>query len=189
MSDPLSGVVLSSDVAATLPRMRFASTKFDGSLHYRFPVSVVERRDTMLAIWIHAGEQLESYRGVRRATSHYLGLYWTDRHYNVEALFHPDWRPKRYYVNIASPADWSDGTLRLIDLDLDLIMPAEAGEPMVDDEDEFEAHQVRWGYPPELVARCRQTCEAVADEMRRRTGLFDGRLFQWRPGQPLPDLD
>ncbi len=167
--------------------MQFASRKYDGSLHYRFPVTPVEERDGLLAVWLRAGERLDSYRGSRTTTSHYLCLYWTDRYCNVEALFHPDWRPKRYYVNIATPADWSDGTLRCVDLDLDLIMPHDAADPVVDDEDEFVLHSAKWSYPADLIATCRETCEAVAERMRRNAPPFDGRLFDWRPGQPLPD--
>jgi uncharacterized protein len=169
------------------PVMWLHSTKFDGSLHYRHAVTPVRRDDGFLAVYLRLGERLESYRGVQIHPHHELGLYWADRHYNVWVVWREDWRPHRYYVNIATPATWSDGTLRCVDLDLDLLLESDGREPRLDDEDEFAEHSRRWGYPPPLLATCHDACREVATMMRQRDWPFDGRLFDWRPGGPWPN--
>lgn len=175
----------------TSPRdaMLFHSTKFDGSLHYRFEVEVVHRDRTLIAVHTAAGTPITSYRGQWLAKHPMLCLYWTDRSWNLAVSWHPDGRPRSHYVNIASPATWSDGVLRCVDLDLDLIRSADEDRVIVDDADEFELHRVKWAYPDDLVATCRETCDAVADLLGRRVPPLDGRLYAWKPGQPLPPLE
>jgi protein associated with RNAse G/E len=88
-------------------------------------------------------------------------------------------------VNIATPAVWHDGTLRFVDLDLDVIWSADSGEILLDDEDEFELHQVRFGYPSDLIEQVWRSADEVREMMARRAYPFDGSLFTWRPdGSP-----
>lgn len=44
----------------------------------------------------------------------------------------------------------------MVDLDLDVILTRE-GHLFLDDEDEFEQHQVELGYPPDVVALAERT--------------------------------
>jgi len=96
-------------------------------------------------------------------------------------MWYVDWRPRMHYVNVATPATWSDGTLRFIDLDLDVIWRSDTGEVILDDEDEFALHQVRFGYPSDLIARAWRTGGEVRDMIARRSYPFDGSLHRWRP--------
>lgn len=161
------------------------STKYDGSLHYRYPLTVVREEADLLTLYASPGRVCDSYRGQMTATYHSLELYWSDRFYNLTVMWHADWRPRMHYVNIATPATWNDGTLRFIDLDLDVIWRAESGEVILDDEDEFELHQVRFGYPSELIAQVQQAADDVRELIARAVYPFDGSLFAWRPdGSP-----
>ena len=72
-----------------------------------------------------------------------------------------------HYVNIATPATWDDGTLRFVDLDLDVIWRADSGEVILDDEDEFALHQVRFGYPSDLIEQARRSGEEVRELIAR----------------------
>jgi uncharacterized protein len=100
-------------------------------------------------------------------------------------MWHPDWRPRMHYVNIATPAAWHDGTLRFIDLDLDVIWRADSGEVILDDEDEFELHQVRFDYPSDLIEQVRRSGDEVRQLIAQSVYPFDGSLFAWRPdGSP-----
>ncbi len=166
--------------------MLFDSTKHGGGLHYRFPTQVVHRSDTLLAVFRGTGVEMESYRGRWIAGIHMLCLAWTDRWWNLCVHWDADWTPREHYVNIATPADWSGGSLRLCDLDLDVLLRERDGSVTLHDADEFEEHSARWSYPPELVETCLRTSVEVAAMMRRREWPFDGSLFAWRPGQPLP---
>ncbi len=168
--------------------MLFHSTKFDGSLHYRFEVERVHEAPNLLVTYRSPGVPMESYRGSWASRYHLLLLHWTDRHWNLCIHWHADWSPKEHYVNIATPACWADGVLRLSDLDLDLILPNGANEPRLDDADEFERHRKQLAYPDDLVNICWRTVDDVRDQMRRGLPPFDGALFAWRPGLALPGL-
>ena len=161
------------------------STKYDGSLHYRYPLTVVQEDVDLFILYGCPGTVCDSYRGQLTAKYHSLELYWSARFYNLTVMWHADWRPRMHYVNIATPAAWDDGTLRFIDLDLDVIWHADSGEVILDDEDEFELHQVRFGYPSDLIAQVRQGADEVRQLMARLAYPFDGSLFAWRPdGSP-----
>ena len=169
--------------------MLFHSTKYDGSLHYRFEVDVVHEEPGFIAVYTATGVPMVSYRGSWPAKNHMLGLYWPDRPWNLLVSWTPPWVPRSHYVNIATPATWSDGVLRCCDLDLDLILPHGKEEVVLDDEDEFDLHRAKWAYPDDLVAQCRASCDEITAAMLRPEPLFDGRLLAWRPGLPLPSLE
>lgn len=161
------------------------STKYDGSLHYRYQASVVREEPGLLVLYGTYGTPLNSYRGQFRAAHHTLEFYWSDRFYNLIVMWHADWRPSKHYVNIATPATWHDGALRFIDLDLDVIWRAATGEVILDDEDEFALHQSRFGYPDDLIARVWRSSEEVRAMIAQRRSPFDGSLHTWRPnGSP-----
>lgn len=157
------------------------STKYDGSLHYRYAMQIVRREPGLLLLYAAAGTPIESYRGQFVAEYHTLEWYWSDRCYNLSVIWHGDWRPRMHYVNIATPASWDDGTLRFVDLDLDVVWLADNDNVFLDDEDEFALHQERFGYPADLIARCWRSSADVRDMIARREYPFDGSLHAWRP--------
>lgn len=157
------------------------STKYDGSLHYRYDAALVHESAELLMIYVPPGTPIDCYRGQHVARYHSLGLLWADRSYNLEVSWYADWRPRMHYVNVATPATWHDGTIRFIDLDLDVIWRAENDEVILDDEDEFALHQLRFGYPSDLIARCWQSSMDVRELIAQRTYPFDGSLNAWRP--------
>jgi len=169
---------------ATGDRLPVASTKYDGSLHYRYALTVVSIADGALRAWAPAGTHLDSYRGSRPASRHMLHVHWIDRDYNLEVMWEPDWTPNKHYVNIALPSRWDDGTLRFVDLDLDLIWRPD-GQVVLDDADEFAEHRLRFAYPPELVDRAWAAVAEVRGLMERRVPPFDGLLYDWRPDPVL----
>ena len=157
------------------------SAKYDGSLHYRYPTTVVREEPGLLVLYLAPGTLLDSYRGQMVATQHTLQFYWSDRFYNLSVNWEQDWHPRSHYVNIATPASWHDGTLRFIDLDLDIIWRAATGEVILDDEDEFLLHQARFGYSADLIDRAWRSSTDVRDMIARRAYPFDGSLHTWRP--------
>ena len=78
------------------------------------------------------------------------------------------------YVDMATPAVLDGSVVRAVDLDLDVIR-RESGEWYVDDEDEFEEHRVRYGYPAEVVAARHE----VWADATTGAGAFDGRSAAW----------
>ena len=157
------------------------STKFDGSLHYRYPTTIVRETPDLLVLYMPPGIPLDSYRGQLVTKQHTLQFYWLDRFYNLHVNWDADWQPRSHYVNIATPATWHDGVLRFVDLDLDIIWRATTGEVILDDEDEFAQHQQRFGYSAELIEQAWHSSEDVRAMIAQRAYPFDGSLHSWRP--------
>lgn len=157
------------------------STKYDGSLHYRYEIAPVAEMPGERRVYLAPGTPLESYRGGWPSRYPMLMLYWSDRPYNLHLSWFTDWRVRQYYVNIALPASWDEEVVRFVDLDLDIIWKPELGPPLVDDEDEFEAHRSRFGYPEALVRQAREAVVEVMGLMEARAWPFDGSLEGWRP--------
>lgn len=74
--------------------------------------------------------------------------------------------PTAIYVDVTDRPRWADGTVRAIDLDLDVVKRWE-GTVLVDDEDEFAEHQVELGYPADVVAAAQRSCDALVAAIAR----------------------
>lgn len=162
------------------------STKYDGSLHYRYPAQIVRAEPGLLVLHRSRGAPIENYRGSFTGDLLTLEFYWSDRHYNLIVQWLDGWRPYMHYVNIATPATWHDGALRYVDLDLDVIWKAQTDAIILDDEDEFALHQTRFGYPPDLIAQAWRTRDEVRALLEQRAPPFDGLLYNWRPHGRAP---
>jgi uncharacterized protein len=86
---------------------------------------------------------------------------WWTLHYNGPA------RPVTHFVDITTQPVMADGRMEMIDLDLDLLV-MDGGSVLVEDEDEFELHQVVLRYSPEMIQR------AIAETKRIEADLLDG---------------
>lgn len=82
------------------------------------------------------------------------------------------------YVDITTPPAWDAGTVRAVDLDLDVIRRVD-DSVFVDDEDEFAEHQVTLGYPDDVVRAATSACLQVRHAVARRLAPFDGSHEPW----------
>lgn len=56
------------------------------------------------------------------------------------------------YADVTLPAQWlSETELDIVDIDLDVVKSTHTGEISLLDEDEFAEHQIRYGYPPDVI--------------------------------------
>ncbi len=156
------------------------STKYDGSLHYHYPMQVVREEPGLVVTYVAPGVPVASYRGAMTTARHTLAYFWLDRPYNLHINWRADWTPLSHYVNVATPASWDQGVLRFIDLDLDVIWRHD-NSLVLDDEDEFEHHRTIFSYPPDLVAESWRSRDEICDLIQRRVHPFDGSLYAWRP--------
>jgi protein associated with RNAse G/E len=159
-----------------------SSTKYDGSLHYRYSCAVAADDGDRLLAFAPAGTPMHSYRGARSAPRHFLRVHDTSSFWNLEVMWEPDWRPNKHYVNIAMPSTWDDGTLRFVDLDLDISWWAD-GRVLLLDTEEFAEHRERFGYPDWLVEQAWAAVDEVRGLISRRAAPFDGALYGWRPSR------
>ncbi|WP_051217923.1 DUF402 domain-containing protein [Nocardioides insulae] len=82
------------------------------------------------------------------------------------------------YTDITTPAEWDDDVLRAVDLDLDIVTRSD-GTTTIDDEEEFEEHQLLYGYPPEIITMAEESAERVYDDVVARRPPYDGTAAGW----------
>lgn len=169
-------------------RLAVASTKYDGSLHYRYEFELVAADARRLIAYGPAGTACRSYRGDFPAPRAGLLVHLAGTDWNLEVMWDADGTPNKHYVNIALPSTWDDGVLRFVDLDLDVIARAD-GTVLLDDADEFAEHRVRFGYPPAVVERAERAADEVLALARASRSPFDGSLYAWRPGDGPERID
>jgi len=86
----------------------------------------------------------------------------------------------RVYADVTTVPVWADGALSCVDLDLDVIERFD-GAVFVDDEDEFAAHSVRYGYPSEVVSWAQAACDQLVVDLRSGAAHFAEPLAaRWR---------
>ncbi len=143
--------------------VRVASTKYDGSWHYEFDAQLLAHEGPMLRLLVTEGTPFTGYRGEGAIRTTFTALFWSDRDYNLYHNHRPMGRRRiTSYANVALPAVLDGDVLRWVDLDLDVIVDANGGV-VLDDEDEFEDHRLRFAYPRDVVARA----IAARDELLR----------------------
>ena len=94
------------------------------------------------------------------------------------AAFHAPGAETWVYVDMTTPPVWDGPTLRAVDLDLDVIR-MQNGWVLVDDEDEFAEHQVRYGYPAEVVAAAQASCDELVRAVNAGQPPYDGTHQRW----------
>jgi uncharacterized protein len=99
------------------------------------------------------------------------------------ATFYADPAPVHIYVDITTPSTLTAGGVVTTDLDLDVVRPRD-GAVWVDDEDEFAVHQVRFGYPTEVIRDATAVCGRVLRAVVDAEPPFDGVADRWLPQVP-----
>jgi len=154
--------------------VRVERRKWPDAPHYGTTGTVLGHDDRGVWVGTKAGSTIvlpdgSERRGDRSAIWYvphddwYLLHYW---HEHPEVLL---------YVDICTPAVWTERGARTIDLDFDVIVWCEAmgrGIELVD-VNEFEEHRVALGYPDALVADARRAAADVLERVRAARPPFD----------------
>ncbi len=149
-----------------------ASEKWGGHPHYRGLVHHLGADEHGDWLWGPAGRTI--YRGDAglftaaqdALTAIIPGAWWAP----VWFVDHPE---IDLYVNINTPAVRDADRFVSTDLDLDVIRFTD-GRVEVVDRDEFELHQVQYGYPDHIVVRTEAATAEALDLVLRRVAPFDG---------------
>ncbi len=167
--------------------IRSASTKYDGSIHYEFDTYLIDHVDGCLRLWIPAGTPNNGYRGPGVFERDALAVFFPDdprRGFNV--FLHQQPYPGLDMVmasDMLMNAHLDGDTLRWIDLDLDVEVFADGRIELVD-EDEFAEHQLRYDYPPEVIAAAEASAE-LALELARTASFPFNREQQFSEVLPI----
>jgi len=134
---------MSSDVVRVVYR------KYDGTAHRDYPARRLVEDD--LGIWLGVRIGTRSIYHGRPSVERIPFVLLVPHQQWWTCMFNPPPRTSEVYCDIASPAEWEDGTVHLIDLDLDVVRRRTSGLVELRDEDEFAEHRVRFGYPDAVV--------------------------------------
>ena len=100
---------------------------------------------------------------------------WWHLHYNGADA------PNSYthFVDIVTPPVWvSENRYEMIDLDLDVAVHLD-GTVEVQDEDEFEVHQMRYRYPEEFIRRAPDEMNRIVERIHGRQEPFFEVVAAW----------
>ena len=105
---------------------------------------------------------------------------WWHLHYN--GTNHPTYS---HFVDIATPPVWvSDHRYEMIDLDLDVAVYRD-GTVEVQDEDEFQIHQVQYRYTAEMISRAEEETSRIVTALEARQEPFFEVAAAWLARLPV----
>jgi hypothetical protein len=149
-----SGTEVTLVILAFVDPVDLILRKYDGRPHRRVTGRLLGTDDYGTWIGTPRGAKVRYSYGWRRVE--------TTRQDSVRLLPHDGWwmamflaEPSRpeIYCDVTTPAERTGpAEFTVIDLDIDLIRFRADRRVVIDDEDEFEEHRLRFGYPDEVVA-------------------------------------
>jgi len=169
-------------VTANGRAVRVVYTKYDGSLHWHYTMRYLGEDEH--GIWLGGAAGLSARRGHEPAMvfdhaqvmlfpQDPAGAWWT-------ANFNAAPARTEIYCDITTPARWSEpDEVTAVDLDLDVVRRRSDQRVMIVDEDEFDEHQRRYGYPAEVIAAAEQAAAWLRDAMRGSAEPFAGDYRRW----------
>ncbi|HLL68159.1 MAG TPA: DUF402 domain-containing protein [Micromonosporaceae bacterium] len=156
--------------------VRVVYRKYDGSLHWNH--TGVRLGEDEYGYWVGTARGTLVRRGSEPpipAAPHVLLFprdgWWT-------ACFNAAPHRTEIYCDVSTIPRWADGEVNMVDLDLD-VRRRRTGEVELLDEEEFAAHQVRFGYPPEVVEGARAAADWLAGAVKQRTEPFGSAYQPW----------
>lgn len=158
--------------------VRVVYRKYDGALHWHQRVRPLG--EDAHGVWLGAPAGTEARRGHEPPTvaehAHVLlfprDAWWT-------AAFNAQPHRTEIYCDITTPPRWpSPDQVTMVDLDLD-VLRRRTGEVLVDDEDEFAEHRVRYAYPQHVVERATAATRWLVQALSDDTEPFASAYREW----------
>jgi hypothetical protein len=153
-------------------RILLRATKYDGAAHWIQPFKVVSDDGTLLVTEYRARTPIFTSRGEFRSPYDSRVYFWRDRWYNVFRLSKPGCDLSLWYCNVTTPPKLEGCELSYVDLDLDVSVRPDGVIELLD-EDEFAAHQRKYSYPGDVIARAEEAAIQVACLARQRGFPFN----------------
>lgn len=148
-------------------RALLRATKYDGTAHWIQPFQVVSDDGNLLVAAYRARTPIYTSRGEFRSPYDSLVYFWRDRWYNVFRLSRPDCSLALWYCNITTPPSYDGSQIGYIDLDLDVTVRPNGGIELLD-QDEFDEHQRKYGYPAEVIEQAETAARDLMTLARKR---------------------
>ncbi|WP_163510758.1 DUF402 domain-containing protein [Fodinicola acaciae] len=159
--------------------VRVVYTKFDGSRHWHETMRMLgtDHHGT----WLGAGPGTILQRGdeppIVLPQAH-LCLITAEPHWWTVVFNAPPEPHVEVYCDICTvPSPTTEG-FTMIDLDLDVIRRWDGTVEIVD-EDEFEEHSAKYGYPPDVISSARTSADELAALIRSGAEPFASDYRKW----------
>jgi protein associated with RNAse G/E len=158
--------------------VRVVYRKYDGSLHWNQPGRRLGEDE--FGVWVGAPGGTPVARGelqVNPAEHDHVLLFPRDGWWT--GSFNAAPHRTEIYCDITTVPTWPTPDLvTMVDLDLD-VRRRRVGTVEILDEDEFAAHQVRYGYPPEVIEQAWAAAQWLAGALRERVEPFGTGYHRW----------
>jgi protein associated with RNAse G/E len=148
-----------ADTVTAMHSVRVVYRKYDDGLHWHQWMRYLG--EDQYGLWLGAPPNSVAQRGdepeIVHPHAHVMLLprddWWT-------ASFNDEPGTTEIYCDITTPVDVSGELVTMIDLDLDVVKRRD-GTVYVDDEDEFAEHQLKYGYPTEVITAAQASCDRL----------------------------
>jgi protein associated with RNAse G/E len=155
--------------------VRVEYQKFDGSPHRNYPA--LRLGEDEHGVWLGVPQNTFAGESFKYEDPYVLlvprGQWYT-------AMFNAPPRRTEVYCDITTPADWPvNGHVKLIDLDLDVRRRRVTRAVELVDEDEFEEHRRRFGYPDEVVQQAWKAAHGLVRALADGSEPFAGGYHAW----------
>ena len=161
-----------------MDQVRIVYRKYDGTLHWNQPGWRLG--EDGYGVWVGGPAGTPVRRGHETGTpvesAHVLLFpregWWT-------AVFNAPPHRTEVYCDITTPPHWPTADeVTMVDLDLD-VRRRRTGEVAILDEDEFAAHRIRYGYPPDVVAEAEAAAQWLAGALAEDVEPFCHTYQHW----------
>ncbi len=161
-----------------MDQVRIVYRKYDGSLHWNQPGWLLGEDE--YGIWVGGPAGTPVRRGHEHGTPAETATvlllprdgWWT-------ASFNAPPHRTEVYCDITTVPRWPTADeVTMVDLDLD-VRRRRAGRVELLDEDEFAAHRVRYGYPPDVVAQAESAAQWLVGALTEDVEPFCHAYQHW----------
>lgn len=144
------------------------SRRFDGTIRKTWSCELLEQRGSLLIAVGEFDTDIEhaDLGHIKKGTiSH--EYYWLDRWYNIFRFHEPSGEFRNFYCNVGAPAQFENGVLDYVDLDIDVLIDANSKATVLDCED-YERSIATFGYPTEVQANVERSLHELLEVFEKK---------------------
>src|SRR3990170_2267471 len=157
--------------------VRVVYRKYDGTAHRDYPARRLAEDD--LGTWLGVSAGTRSVYHGRPSVEQIPFVVLVPHDAWWTGMFNPPPRTSEVYCDITTPAEWEGDTVRIIDLDLDVVRRRATQAVELRDEDEFAQHRERFGYPDDVADNAQQAARWLLGALGDGTEPFASAYRKW----------
>jgi len=157
--------------------VRVVYRKYDGSAHRDYPARRLAEDD--LGTWLGVSAGTRSVYHGRPSVEQIPFVLLVPHDAWWTGMFNPPPRTSEVYCDITTPAEWDGDTVRIVDLDLDVVRRRATGAVELRDEDEFAEHRQRFGYPDDVADNAQGAARWLLGALDDGTEPFASAYRKW----------